>query len=376
MLIIHTADVHLDSKLNRYFDSAKAAERRNEIIRNFQRMIEYGAEKGVRGIIIAGDLFDVRNISAMARDAVYSSINNNSDIEFYYLAGNHDADAFIRQITDKYGDIPENLHLFSDTWTSYELVCPQTGVSVVITGAELNERNNKKLVDSLLLDRNRINIVTLHGQEVETAGKKDAEVIPLREYRDRGIDYLALGHIHEPKYEKLDARGYYSYAGCPEGRGFDEVGPRGFNLLDVSEKGIERTFVPFASRIIYDVSVDVSEAATSDDAIKLIRDALMDAGVTDRDMVKVRLAGNISLDALLDTGFIAGSLMDDYYFVKVVDETKPFIDYEEFAADKSLKGEYVRLVKAMAEAGEIDADEAEECIAMGVRILMGEEKLV
>ena len=79
---------------------------------------------------------------------------------------------------------------------------------------------------SLALDQAKCNIVMLHGQEVETKGKTDAEIIPIRAYRNRGIDYLALGHIHQPKIAQLDARGQYSYSGCPEGRGFDEIGPR------------------------------------------------------------------------------------------------------------------------------------------------------
>ena len=185
MKIIHTADLHLDSKLSRYFDSAKASQRRNELLLSFQKMVEYGSTVGVSAIIIAGDLFDVRKISATARDAVYSSVINNPDIEFFYLRGNHDADTFLNQITEKYGSLPENLKMFSGDWTSY--VHTEGDVSVVITGAEITKENNTALVDSLSLDRKRINIVTLHGQEVPTAGKTDAEVIPLPMYRDGGL---------------------------------------------------------------------------------------------------------------------------------------------------------------------------------------------
>ena len=134
MKIIHTADLHLDSKLSRYFDSAKASQRRNELLLSFQKMVEYGSTVGVSAIIIAGDLFDVRKISATARDAVYSSVVNNPDIEFFYLRGNHDADTFLNQITEKYGSLPENLKMFSGDWTSY--VHTEGDVSVVITGAD------------------------------------------------------------------------------------------------------------------------------------------------------------------------------------------------------------------------------------------------
>ncbi len=375
MLLIHTADIHIDSRLNSYFDKTKAAERRNEILINFQNMVQYGADHGVRGIIIAGDLFDVRNISAIARDAVYASVFSNPEIEFYYIAGNHDSDSFIKQVTEKYGKVPDNLKLFDDFWVSYSLYDPQTGVEAVITGAELTKENNHRLADSLNLDADKLNIVILHWQEREHQSRHDAEIIPLRDYRGRGIDYLALGHVHEVKYEKLDERGYYSYSGCLEGRGFDECGHHGFNLLDVGKDGIKREFVRFAKREIFDISVDISGASDPYTMLADIRRSASEAGITEKDMVKIRLTGNISLDTYPDTEFISGSLSDEFYFVKVVDETRPFIDYESFAGDISLKGEYVRLVRNLEQSGEMDTKEAEECIALGVRLLMGEDTL-
>lgn len=36
----------------------------------------------------------------------------------------------------------------------------------------------------------------LHGQEAEYAAQDKAEVVPLRDLRGKGIDYLALGHVH------------------------------------------------------------------------------------------------------------------------------------------------------------------------------------
>ncbi len=374
MKIIHTADLHLDSKLSRYFDSAKASQRRNELLLSFQKMVEYGSTVGVSAIIIAGDLFDVRKISATARDAVYSSVVNNPDIEFFYLRGNHDADTFLNQITEKYGSLPENLKMFSGDWTSY--VHTEGDVSVVITGAEITKENNTALVDSLSLDRKRINIVTLHGQEVPTAGKTDAEVIPLPMYRDRGIDYLALGHIHAPKIEKLDSRCTYSYCGCLEGRGFDEVGERGFNLLEITNDGINVTFVPFAKRTVFDISVDVSDCENSGDVIAAVRDFASSKGIADKDMLKVRLSGKVPLDTEFDLNYITQNLSEEYFFIKVLDETESLIDFESFAFDKSLKGEFVRLLKKEAEKGTISEEEAADCIAMGVRLLMGEEKLV
>ena len=375
MKLIHTADIHLDSKLSRHLDDAKAAERKNELLSTFQNIVHYAVSNSVEAILIAGDLFDVRNISATARDALISVILNNPNITFYYLRGNHDAGSFLDAFKNRIqADLPENLKLFGENWTSYHFT-GEDGEKVVITGAEVNRDNNTALETSLALNQAECNIVMLHGQETETKGKTDAEIIPIRSYRNRGIDYLALGHIHQPKIAPLDARGIYSYCGCPEGRGFDEIGPRGFNLLTVKDGHIDVQFVPFAQRTVYDLKVDVSGALTNDDAVGLIRHAFEDGGVLEKDLAKVRLTGETGLDVHFDTAYIAHVLNENYYLIRVKDESRPAVNYEKFASDMSLKGEYVRLVKDAVDREEITEEEAGRMIALGIRLLSGEEKL-
>lgn len=374
MKIIHVADVHLDSKLSRHLDEKRAKERREELLLTFMKMIQYGDKEGVEVILIAGDLFDVAKISATARGAVLSAIREHPWITFYYLRGNHDAESFLRDCVDKSGKQPKNLKLFSEEWTSYEQQ-GLDGTSVVITGAEANARNNGSLAASLLLDQAKVNVVMLHGQEVETAGKKDAEVIPLREYKNRGIDYLALGHVHAPKLEKLDARGVYAYAGCLEGRGFDECGPRGFYLLTVQEGRVEARFVPFAKRVMQELVVDAAQAETSEDVAALVRREAALREISPEDMVKVVLTGETDMDAEFDVSYVSKLLEEDFYFVKTVDKTVPKVDYDGYALDATLKGEFVRQIRDAVQSGALEADEGAEMIRLGIRILAGEEKL-
>ncbi|MBR6094906.1 MAG: metallophosphoesterase [Lachnospiraceae bacterium] len=375
MKLIHTADIHLDSKLSRHLDDARAAERKNELLSTFQNIVHYAVSNSVDAILIAGDLFDIRNISATARDAVISVILNNPNITFFYLRGNHDAGAFLDAFKNRIqSDLPENLKLFKETWTSYHFT-GQDGTEVVITGAEINRDNNTALESSLALNQAECNIVMLHGQETETKEKNDAEIIPIRNYRNRGIDYLALGHIHQPKIAQLDARGTYSYCGCPEGRGFDEIGPRGFNLLTVKDGTVDVRFVPFAQRIIYDMKVDVSNALTNDDAVGLIRSAFEEGGVLFKDLAKVRLSGETGLDVHFDIAYIAHVLNENYYLIRVKDESRPAVVYDSFIADMSLKGEFVRMVKDAVDREQIDEEDAGKIIALGIRLLSGEEKL-
>ena len=115
MKIIHCADLHLDSKMTSNLSKEQAKERKMEILRTYSRMIEYARNNDVKAIIIAGDLFDTRNVSATARNLVKDSITSNPDIDFYYLKGNHDSDNFISSSMKSL----KTLSFFLIQWTSY-----------------------------------------------------------------------------------------------------------------------------------------------------------------------------------------------------------------------------------------------------------------
>ena len=87
MKIIHCADIHLDSKMSANLTKEKARERKTELLTTFQNMVAYGVEQGVAAIIIAGDLFDTKNVSATARNVVKDLIQGHPQIAFYYLQG-------------------------------------------------------------------------------------------------------------------------------------------------------------------------------------------------------------------------------------------------------------------------------------------------
>lgn len=289
MKIIHCADLHLDSRLSANLDRERAKQRRGELLQNFSRLAQYAQEEGVEAVLIAGDLFDRDAVSALARNTVLSVIEAHPQIRFFYLRGNHDGGDCLRTgaadrapigpdpfsvggkafsgpgaasaadrapigpnpfsvggkafsgpypdaAADKspigrdrapgpVGGPPGNLFLFGSRWKTY-----REG-RIAITGIELTKGNAAAAAASLRLDPDCFNIVLLHGATGTGAGEID-----LRALRGRGIDYLALGHIHAGGTARLDRRGICCYPGCLEGRGFDEPGPHGFMLLEIDEK--------------------------------------------------------------------------------------------------------------------------------------------
>lgn len=371
MKLLHCADLHLDSKMTSILDKERARERKAELLHTFQDMISYAVQNNIFHILIAGDLFDTGNISAGARKLVISEITGHPDIRFYYLRGNHDRDNFLSSMES----IPDNLMLFSTEWTSYTLSDEGTNHPVVLSGIELAKGNSENVYNTLVLDSENINLVTLHGQEYETGTKDKAEIIRLRELQNKGIDYLALGHVHAYKRGKLDGRGIYCYPGCLEGRGFDECGQHGFVVLDIDEKKqtVSDTFVPFAKRQLYTVEVDVTGCGHSAEMAECIKKQLAEASCKKTDLIKVILTGALDVSSEKNINYLVQYFSGDFYFVKIYDETTLKVEPADYRNDESLKGEYVRTVLS---AEDITEEEKASVIRLGLQILGNEEVLL
>ena len=352
MKINHYADLHLDSKMTSNLSKEQAKERKMEILRTYSRMVEYAKNNGIKAIIIAGDLFDTRNVSATARNLVKDSITSNPDIDFYYLKGNHDSDNFI----SKLDEIPDNLKLFSDKWTTYSYG------NITISGIEIDKSNEATMYNSLVLDNENYNVVTLHGQIGD---------IVLNNLKNKGIDYLALGHVHEYQSGQLDNRGMYCYSGCLEGRGFDECGPKGFVVLDIDDKKLTAGFScgPFAYRSLYTLYVDVTGAMSTQEVAVKMEEALSKSQYSSRSMVKFVLVGEVDVDCEINTDFLRDMFEEYFYYEKVYDETRLLINYSEYEKDASLKGEFIRMVLG----SDLTEEEKSEVIRCGISALSGEE---
>lgn len=366
MKIIHTADLHLDSKMTTHLPPDKARQRRRELLTAFQKMLDFARQHEVKAIIIAGDLFDTKNTSALARNTVYEGIIMNPQITFYYLKGNHDADSFLSGLEE----IPDNLKMFGDQWAYYQ-VNEGSDHKVMIAGIELNFENSMEIYESLQLDSQYFNIVVLHGQEAEAVVRDRAENIKLKALKNKGIDYLALGHIHRYKKEKLDARASYCYAGCLEARGFDESGEHGFVLLDINEKTGEyqHYFIEQAVRKFHEKTVDISGCFSTGQIAEQIKAFLETEAIPAEDMLKLTLTGKLPIDAEKDMDMLNRQFRNDYFFCKIYDKTKWQLDDKEYEKEWTLRGEFIRTVQ---KESLLAADEKAQIIQYGLMALRGE----
>ena len=347
MKFIHCSDIHLDSKMERNLTAAQARERNTEVCATFARMASFAAGEGVTAVLLAGDLFDTQRATAQTVGFVLDTVRNTPNVDFLYLRGNHDVSAF-----DGW-DTPENFKTFSDGWTYYRYG------DAVIAGMEL-----EPAYGDLDLPEDTVNIVTLHGQ---TATQPGEELIALPLLKRKNIDYLALGHIHSYQIGKLDDRGSWCYCGCLEGRGFDELGPKGFVLVTVENRMLCHEFIPFARRTLEEVRVDITDLVTVSQILAAAETAC--TGIPAENLVKLTLTGSYTLETQKDLQFLKKMLEGRFWFLKVKDESSLKIEKESYEHDLSLKGEFIRLVMASGRTEE----EKERMILWGIRALSGEE---
>ena len=351
MKMIHCADIHLGSKIEAKFPREKSEERRRELRASFSRMVDYASENGVKIILLSGDVFESDRPLKKDKEFFYSVIRRNPDIDFIYLRGNHD----VMESYTEYG--LDNLKTFSKEWRSYQYE------NTVVSGIELCAENARSFYSSLSLDKSKINVVMLHGQisDSEANGK-----IKLAKLKNKNIDYLALGHIHSFTSGTLDERGCYVYSGCLEGRGFDEIGEKGFVEIDVGQD-VTYKFIANSYRVLDEITVDISDTQDVYSACNKVRGLIKSKR---DDIVRVNLTGEVSYDCDGIEKELEKQLEHSYYFVNVKSKVLQKYNLEEISGDISLRGEFLRTVLA---CNDYTDDEKQSIISLGLRALDGRE---
>lgn len=359
MKLIHTADLHLHSAFVQ-FPKEKAKLRAEETLQTFARLAAYAKRENVYGVLIAGDLFDGNLAPNYVKRRALSIVAEAAPVRFFYITGNHDDKAL-----DGVDGLPDNFLRFdkSSGFFTYEL--PE---NITVSGVDYAVSGEIGVYRSLVLPRDKFNIVMMHGA-LSRSDVPDREAVCLPNLAGRHIDYLALGHIHNPPATSaLDPRGHYRYAGCLEGRGFDEAGEKGAYLLEIKDgKLILERFLKFSSRTVYEIVVDVSGVLDVFGLQSKILEAT--ASLSPNDVVKVYLKGAIPAEKRGEFARV-GALLDGRFFhSKIEDQTKTEVDITAYEKDVSLRGEFVRNIAAAPLAKSLRMD----ALAFGLAALSGEE---
>lgn len=403
--LIHTADLHLDSAFRSRFTKEEAENRRQKQLMAWKELLSFAVEKRVQGILIAGDLFDSPVVSHGTMDFFLSTISEHPEISFFYLRGNHDTENTFRYQEN----LPKNLFLFSEKGKKYRLndrlllagveygtkdisfgenegatqgagQAAEQGVGQENAhGAEAlskSESESEEESKFLKLKEEDCNILLLHGALYQGSAKGDAiqgeEGIFLKNLEKLPLSYIALGHIHKGGEGKLNNGALWAYPGCLQGRGFDEEGERGFLYLKVEEekKEIRKEFIPIKQGEFRILEIELLEDEGTLACLKKIEVEMEKAGIAKEDSLRIILKGKKGLEQERNLRYLQLQLQDSVFFLEIRDECELSWNREEAMKEKSLKGEFLRVLAA---ADNLSKEEQEEIIALGMGLLQGGE---
>lgn len=355
MKFIHCADLHLGSKICLPTEISKTIKEEN--FRAFEKLCDYAKNNEITAVIICGDMFESSKVSNQVFKRAMHAVETASNVDFLCLYGNHDFGIF-----EEYSEeIPKNFKIFGDSWTTFSYG------NVDIKGVSFNNKNTEFIYDNLTLNQEKLNIVALHGQVVGYKSVEEAELVSIPKLKNKGIDYLALGHVHFYTNDDLDLRGKYGYSGCLNGRGFDELEEKGFVLIESEDDKIKTNFVSFSNRNFYQYDVNLSLF----DDFFVFRDKLLNdlkQKYNQNSLIKIELVGERDEKFDLNVDLLKSYLEEDFFFVKIKDKSTLKIDLNDYLGDKSVKGEFIRTVFAE----EMTEEERTCVIVCGLKALKGE----
>ena len=346
--ILHAADLHMDSPFAA-LPEEKAKLRRREQRQLLDKIAELSKNADI--VLLAGDLFD-SSASYWETTEALSSMLTAIKAEVFIAPGNHDYCA--SRSPYAFMELPENVHIFK-TPQLRAVELPKLGVRV--WGAGFTSGSCEGLLKNFTVPKSDyIELMVLHG---DLAPESRYDPVTEADIAGSGLDYLALGHTHTYSGVKKAGGTFYAYPGCPEGRGFDETGPKGVITGTVSKGKVALEFTELPGRRYRIVEADLTGETDLSAAVK----KAVGQGFPD-DVVRLVLKGQYSGD--VDTEALRQSLEDRFFHLTVKNELKKTRGIWDGAGDDTLTGLFLsKLREKYDEAGE-DA-ESRELIELAAR---------
>lgn len=237
---LHAADLHLDTpfsgmsgvpnRLRRYLQESTFTA--------FDNLVQLAIAEEVDFVVISGDIYDAYDSSLRAqlrlREA-WDKLGRN-DIPVYLIHGNHDPLGSRRLRLE----LPPHVTEFGTKLGSKTAVRRSDGQPVALVSGI--SYGTPAVTDNLAMQFRRdpatqlYHIALLHANVDGQEGHDAYAPCSLRDLKESGYDYWALGHIHKRQilHEKDP---WVVYPGNIQGRSLKETGPKGCYVVDVCENG-------------------------------------------------------------------------------------------------------------------------------------------
>lgn len=323
--LLHTADIHLDSPLQAGLPESVAATVREGLFETLARLVETANDERVDAMLIAGDLFDSPTPSRSVAERAFELLGR-SNAPVFISPGNHDY--LLPRSPYLMLPLPENVHVFR----SEQIEAVDLGDFVVYGAGFRNSTVSCPMLDGFHADTDKPSVMVIHGETAIASAQYHP--ISTESIAASGLDYLALGHIHNRSEPQTAGKTVYAYCGTPANKSFRGIPGRGAYIVELGRPSIVRFFPTDARRFV-----------TIESDTPSIPDGY------ERDLVRLIVTGE---HEHLDTDALERELAPRAFYVKVVDHTRLPMKIWQRADEDTLAGAFLGALQAERERGEDD----------------------
>ena len=329
--IIHAADLHLDSPFSG-LSPERAAQRREEQRALLDRLAELANEEQADLVLLAGDLLDGSRVYRETVEALARTLGR-IRAQVFIAPGNHDCYSPSSPYAGQ--EWPDNVHIFTSPAVE-RVELPLLNCTVYGAGFDSPRQDQSPLAGFRAREEGGLRLMVLHGN---TEGVGYGTLTPA-DIADSGLDYLALGHIHQHSGLQRSGATFWAYPGCPEGRGFDETGEKGVLVVQAEQGRVQARFVPLCQRRYEVLRVDLTG---SSDLLATVEAAL--PARTQPHIYRIYLTGEWAPDA---AGLLRleQALSPRFYGLELRDQTRMPRDLWARSEEDSLTGLFLRTMAA------------------------------
>lgn len=322
--LIHASDFHLDSPFSG-LGPEQAALRRGEQRELLARLADLAREKRADLVLLSGDLLDSERVFRETVQALAGALAA-IPCPVFIAPGNHDFYSPASPYASL--DWPSHVHLF----TSGEMeAVPLPELNCTVYGRAFTApHQDKSPLEGFFAAGEGIRLGCLHG---DVAPQSRYGPITQEEIAASGLHYLALGHIHQSSGLQRAGDVYWAYPGCPEGRGFDELGEKGVLYLEVDETAAAAQFIPLCRRRYESLTVDI----TGRSPLEAVRSAL--PAETGADIYRILFTGEGQAP---DLAALEAELAPRFYGLTLRDRTRLPQDLWRRREEDTLTGLFLR----------------------------------
>ena len=346
--LLHTADLHLDRAFaGSGCDGRLARLRRAGLRQALQAIGERAWSEQCQAVTIAGDLYEHERAGVDTERFLLQTFEAWRPIRVFIAPGNHDAllpGSLYRRV-----QWPPNVHIFSEpVLTPIQL---SDGVTLWGLGHREPAWMGNPLDGGASRAAGTTHLALFHGAEL--GSRPDGKTIhgPFRapHIRERGFAFALCGHYHR---RRIDTGAGLVYPGSPEPLTFDESGGRGPVLVTVEDDGaVTCRGIDSNAWSAVTVTCDVSACVSTYGVAEAAAHACRGAATGERALIRLDLTGMVDCRLSVDTATLEAELVQrtGAAMVQVRDLTRPAIDLELAARERSTRGAFIRGLLAARE---------------------------